>query len=149
MNQELLEIGRENLYYLQEIIDEYNGAKRKSKKILMFFCVIGSFLVYYFLTDLLGGILGYVAAIAFFGIAVMCANNANIDLQTDDAHLAFLACLRMETLISIAEGTYILGETNHSHLKAGKQRALYKRFIQHYPNQKCKALRRLSNIYIK
>lgn len=148
MTQELYEAREEKLDYLNEIIKYYNGSERKGKKVLLVFCVIAAFLAYFFLTDILGGTLGYIATIIILSIGIMCANMADINLNTKDAQLAYNACVTMEMLIRIDNGTYHPSGINVSNVSSGKHRELYKQFVQHYPNCECKELERLSKINI-
>ena len=141
----------ERINYLNAIISTYRGSERKSKQVLVMIGVIVAIAIYLLFFDLLGGVLGYIAAVAIIGIGVYCADNAGLSFSgsTSNGKLAYQASVTMEVLVKIKEGTYRTDIANILTTGTGKHIALYKQFVRHYPEFAIKELEKLARIEVE
>lgn len=147
--QELCEAREEAFDNLDQIIQAYHSTDRKNKKLLALVCLIGAAAVYWLAFDFLGGFWGYVVTIALVGIGVYCFSQSfSASASISDPKLAYTACIAMEKLIKIHEGTYCASGIHIIGISTGTHKELYRQFIRYYPNWDFKALRKLSNINI-
>ena len=150
MESNALEIvKKENIETLNQILEAYRGAERKSKIILEIILVICAAALYFVLFDLLGGLWGFVVTIAVIAIGVWCVEKLGITFNNapvSDAKLAYQASVAMWILIEIEKGTYRTDIANVIGVSSGNHVALYKKFIQLYPEFASKSLEKLAKI---
>ncbi|MBQ9805574.1 MAG: hypothetical protein IJW49_03595 [Clostridia bacterium] len=150
MDSNALEIvKKENIETLNQILEAYRGAERKSKIILEIILVIWAAALYFVLFDLLGGLWGFVLTIAVIAIGVLCVEKLGITFNNapmSDAKLAYRASVAMWILIEIEKGTYRTDIANVIGVSSGNHVALYKNFIKLYPEFASKSLEKLAKI---
>ena len=150
MDSNALEIvKKENIETLNQILEAYRGAERKSKFILEIILVICAAALYFVLFDLLGGLLGFVLTIAIIAIGVLCVEKLGITFNNapmSDTKLAYRASVAMWVLIEIEKGTYRTDIANVIGVGSGNHVALYKNFIKLYPEFASKSLEKLAKI---
>lgn len=153
MDASELEMERKaNIEYLNSILAAYRSAERKSKKLLGAIVIVGIIAVYFLFFDLLGGIWGYIVTIAIIGAGAYCVNTLGISFKNgsvSDGKLAYQACVAMEILIEIKNGTYRQYGAHIISTGTGRHLDLYNRFIQLYPEYACNELRRLAKIQVE
>ena len=141
----------ERINYLNAILSTYRGSERKSKKVLSAIVIVAAIAIYFLFSDLLGGIWGYIVTIAILGIGAYYADKAGLSLNIadTDGKLAFQACVTMEVLVEIKEGTYRTDIANILTTGTGKHIDLYKKFIRLYPEYASKELEKLAKIEVE
>ena len=141
----------ERINYLNTILSTYRGSERKSKKVLSAIVVVVAVAIYFLLFDLLGGIWGYIVTVAILGIGVYCADKAGLSFNftATDGKLAYQACVTMEVLVKIKEGTYRTDIANILTTGTGKHIDLYKKFIRLYPEYASKELEKLAKTEVE
>ena len=105
--------------------------------------------LYWFLSDFLGGVWGYILTFAIIGIGLFCIETLNISFANtpiSDGKLAYRACVAMDALIQIKEGTYATSGVHIITVGQGKHLPLYERFTLLYPEFRSKHLQKLSKI---
>ena len=98
-----------------------------------------------------GGVWGYILLVAIIAIVVYCINIFDISFNKapiSDGKLAYRACIAMEALIDLKNGTYSECGLNFVSVGEGKHSALYNEFVSLYPELASKDLRRLANTTI-
>ena len=150
MDSNALEIvKKENIETLNQILEAYRGAERKSKTVLEIILVICAVALYFVLFDLLGGIWGFVVTIIIIGVGILCVEKLGITFNNapaSDAKLAYQASIAMWILIEIEKGTYCTDIANVIGVGSGNHIGLYKEFIQLYPEFANKLLEKLAKI---
>lgn len=140
-----------NIEKLNSILNAYQNAERKYKKILIFIVVVCAIAIYYMFFDLLGGIWGYVLTVAILGAIAFCVGELGIAFKNNsvsDGKLAYHACVTMEILIAIKEGTYRQYGTHILTTDLGEHHNLYKQFVLMYPEYANKHLEKISKIKV-
>ena len=143
---------KENIEIINKVLDDYRSTARKSKLALSVIIVVCAIGMYFLLSDVLGGILGYILTIALLGVCCVCVSTLGITFKNapvSDGKLAYKACIAMETLINIKNGSYAKWGINLIGVEQGKHIDLYNEFIQYYPELASNALKRLSKINIE
>ena len=152
MTKQELELEREvNIDYLNDILRAWRSPDRRLRKVFVFIVVVAAIAVYFTASDLLGMTWGYIATIAFLFAAYFCANQLGLSFKTEiwpDGKFAYQACVTMEILIAIKNGTYREYGSHILTTGTGNHHALYKKFIQMYPEYKCRDLEKMSKINI-
>ena len=137
---------------LNVILNTYASDERKSKKTLIFIvfaCAIGIYFTFY---DLLGGIGGYILTIAILSVGAYCLNASGAFsnlVSPSNRKLAYQACITMEMLIAIKQGTYRQYGAHILTTSSGRHNDLYKQFIEFYPEYASKELDKLSKIKVE
>ena len=148
MNASELHVAQnERIEDLNQVLMAYRGIERKSKRILVAIIVIAIIALFWILTDLLGGLWGYILTIAVLIVGIGCAVKLEISFKNapeSDGQLAYRACVAMDALIQIKEGTYTTYDTFIITVGQGTHLPLYEKFIHLYPEFKSKSLRKLS-----
>lgn len=142
-------VKKENVETLNQILEAYRGAERKSKIILEIILVICAVALYFVLFDLLGGLWGFVLTIAVIAIGVLCVEKLGITFNNapmSDAKLAYQASVAMWILIEIEKGTYRTDIANVIGVSSGNHVVLYRNFIKLYPEFASKSLEKLAKI---
>lgn len=141
----------ENIEILNQILNAYRGAERKSKRILEVVLAICVAALYFVLFDLLGGLWGLVLTIAVLFIGFLCIENLGITFKNapeSDGKLAYQACVAMWILVEIKKGNYRTDIANVIGVSSGTHLSLYREFIQLYPTFASKELEKLSKINV-
>lgn len=150
MDSNALEIvKKENIETLNQILEAYRGAERKSKIILEIILVICAATLYFVLCDLLGGLWGFVLTFAVVAAGLLCVEKLGITFNNapvSDAKLAYQASVAMWILVEIEKGTYRTDIANVIGVGSGNHIGLYKKFIQLYPEFASKSLEKLAKI---
>lgn len=150
MNANELQIAQnERIKDLSQVLTAYRSIERKSKRVLVAIIVIAAIALYWILTDLLGGLWGYILTIAFLMAGISCAIKLDISFANaskSDGQLAYRACVAMDALIQIKEGTYATSGVHIITVGQGKHLPLYERFTLLYPEFRSKHLKKLSKI---
>lgn len=154
MEQFELEIEeKNNKEYLVSILDTFGGSQRKSKKILGVIVIICAIALFFMFSELFDGVWGYILTIAILGAGVYCLDSSGILSKissVSEGKLAYQACVTMEILIAIKNGTYRQYGSHIITTGVGKHIDLYKRFIQVYPEYaERKELEKLSKIKVE
>lgn len=153
MDTNELELERKaNVEYLDSILSAYRSTERRSKKILGIIVIICVVAVYFLFFDLLGGIWGYIVTIAIIGAAAYCVSTLGISFKNgsvSDGKLAYQACVAMEVLIEIKNGTYRQHGVHIVSVGSGGHFDLYKRFIQFYPEYTNRDLEKLAKTKVE
>lgn len=154
MTQQELEIERDiNIEYLNDILKAWRSPDRRLRKLFVFIVALAVIVIYFAASVLLGTIWGYIVTIVFIYIAFICADQLGLSFKTkiwSDGRFAYQACVTMEILIAIKNGTYREHFGVHFiTIGTGKHYELYKKFIQNYPSYKCRDLEKISKIKIE
>ena len=140
---------QENIETLNRILEAYRGAERKSKIVLEIILAIGAVALYLVLSNLLGGVWGFILTFVIVSAALLCVEKLGITFNNapmSDAKLAYQASVAMWILIEIENGTYRTDIANVIGVASGNHIALYKKFIQLYPTFASKSLEKLAKI---
>ena len=152
MTMQELELEREvNINYLNDILRAWRSPDRRLRKVFIFIVVVAAIAVYFTASDLLGTTWGYIATIAVLFAAYFCADQLGLSFKTaiwPDGKFAYQACVTMEILIAIKRGTYREFGAHVLTTGTGKHHDLYKKFIQMYPEYKCRDLEKMSKINV-
>lgn len=153
MTKQELEQEREvNIEYLNDILKAWRSPDRKFRKVFVFIVVLAVIAVYFTASDLFGMTWGYIATIAVLLTALLCADQLGLSFKTEiwpDGKFAYQACVTMEILIAIKKGTYRQYGAHVLTTGTGKHYDLYKKFIQMYPEYKCRDLEKMSKINVE
>lgn len=153
MTKQELDLEREvNIEYLDAILKAWHSPDRKMRKIFVFILFLGAIAIYFTSSFLFGNTWGYIITIVVVIVGLFCAVQLGISFKTEiwsDGKFAYQACVTMEILIAIKEGTYREYGVHILTTGTGKHHNLYKNFIQMYPEYKCLALQRMSRINIE
>jgi len=153
MTQQELELEREvNIEYLDAILKAWRSPDRKLRKVFVFIVVLAVIAVYFTASNLLGITWGYIATIAVLFAAFFCADQLGFSFKTEiwpNGKFAYQACVTMEILIAIKKGTYREYGAHILTTGTGKHHDLYKKFIQMYPEYKCRDLEKMSKINVE
>ena len=139
----------ENIETLNQILNAYRGAERKSKRILEIILAACVAALYFVLFDLLGGLWGFILTIVILVVGFLCIEKMGITFKNalaSDGKLAYQACVAMWVLVQIKKGNYRTDMANVIGVYSGKHLDLYKEFIQLYPEFASKTLEKLSKI---
>lgn len=142
-------VQNENIEILNQIVNAYRGAERKSKRILELVLVVCVAALYFVLFDLLGGLWGFILTIVILFIGMLCIEKLGITFKNapeSDGKLAYQACVAMWVLIEIKKGNYCADISNVIGVSSGTHLNLYREFIQLYPTFASKELEKLSKI---
>ena len=152
MTKQELELEQEvNIDYINDILRAWRSPDRKFRKVFVFIVFVAAIAVYFTASDLLGMTWGYIATIAVLFAACFCADQLGLSFKTEiwsDGKFAYQACLTMEILIAIKKGTYREYGAHILTTGTGKHHDLYQKFIQMYPEYKCRDLEKLSKINV-
>ena len=152
MTKQELELEREvNIDYLNDILRAWRSPDRRLRKVFVLVVVLATIAVYFTASNLLGMTWGYIATIAVLFAAYFCADQLGLSFKTKiwpDGKLAYQACVTMEILIAIKKGTYREYGAHILTTGTGKHHDLYQKFIQMYPEYKCRDLEKLSKINV-
>lgn len=149
---ELELIKKERIENLNKILDSYRSTSRKSKRVLEVIFVLAGVALYWIFFDLLGGFWGFVVTIAIIGVGICCVENLGLSCKNapqSEVKLSYQACIEMEALIKIENGTYSEYGVNIIGVGQGKHLSLYKEFVKSYPEFESKDLEKLSNKLIE
>ena len=153
MTKQELEQEREvNIEYLNDILKAWRSPDRRLRKLFVFIVIIAVIAVYFTASDWFGMTWGYIATIAVLFAAFMCADQLGLSFKTEiwpDGKFAYQACVTMEILIAIKKGTYREYGAHILTTGTGKHHDLYKKFIQMYPEYKCRDLEKMSKINVE
>ena len=153
MTKQELELEREvNVEYLDAILKAWRSPDRKLRKVFVLIVFLAAIAVYFTATDLFGMTWGYIATIGVLFAAFFCADQLGLSFKTKvwpDGKFAYQACTTMEILIAIKKGTYRECGVHFLTTGTGKHYDLYKKFIQMYPEYKCRDLEKISKISIE
>ncbi len=153
MTKQELELEREaNIDYLNDILRAWRSPNRRLRKVFVFVVVLAAIAVYFTACDLLGMTWGYIATIVVLFAACFCADQLGLSFKTEiwpDGKFAYQACVTMETLIAIKKDTYREHGAHILTTSTGKHHDLYKKFIQMYPEYKCRDLEKISKINVE
>ena len=152
MTRQELELEREvNIEYLNDILKAWRSPDRRMRKLFVFIVVLAVIAVYFTASDLFGMTWGYIGTIAVLFAAFFCADQLGLSFKTEiwpDGKFAYQACVTMEILIAIKKGTYREHGAHILTTGTGKHHDLYKRFIQMYPEYRCRDLEKMSKIKV-
>ena len=140
---------KENIEALNQILEEYRGAERKSKMVFEIILIVCAAALYFVLFYLLGGLWGFVLTIAIIAIGILCVEKLGITFNNapmSDTKLAYRASVAMWALVEIEKGTYRTDIANVIGVGSGSHIGLYKKFIQLYPEFASKSLEKLAKI---
>ena len=153
MTKQEFELEREaNIDYLNDILKAWRSPARRLRKVFVFVVVLAAIAVYFTASDLLGMTWGYIATIAVLFAAFFYANQLGLSFKTKiwpDGKFAYQACITMEILIALKNGTYREYGAHILTTGTGKHHDLYKKFIQMYPEYKCRDLEKMSKINVE
>ena len=153
MTKRELELEREaNIDYLDDILKAWRSPDRRLRKRIVFIVILAVIAVYFVTSDLFGVTLGYIATIAVLFAAFFCAKQLGLSFKTEiwsDGKFAYQACVTMEILIAIKKGTCRECGAHILTTGTGKHHDLYKKFVQMYPEYKCRDLERISKINVE
>lgn len=127
---------------LNYIIQQYNSEKRIMLHIIELFSIAIVVGVYF--------IFGFYVCLIICIIFFLCLDRLGVTLKNaplDKKKLAYYACDAMYTLVDIKKGKHkTTGNTRIIYVTRGKHKNLYFEFIKHYPEMKCKELKRLASV---
>lgn len=143
---------KERVDDLNEILEIYRNTRvpRKSISIIIFMLVICGIALYFTFSFIIGDPWAYIITATIIMIGVYCYSNLDIKIKNvplSIGNLAYRACMTMEALIKIKEGSYC-PEFNIVHVGDGKHPSLYKKFVLLYPELANKDLKKLSRIEV-
>ena len=136
---------------LNTALEAYCSVSRKSKRVLEFILFICVVALYFLLSDLFGRTLGFILTFIVLAIAAYCISTLEISFKNtsvSDGKLAYHACIAMEALIEIKNGTYSKFGFHIIGIEEGKHQKLYKEFAQLYPELASQNLKRLARITV-
>ena len=153
MTKQELDLEREvNIEYLNDILKAWRSPDRRMRKLFVFIVILTVIAVYFTVYYLFGKTWGYIATIAILFVAFFCAAQLGLSFKAEiwsNSKFAYQACVTMEILIAIKKGTYREYGAHILTTGTGKHHDLYKKFIQMYPEFKCRDLEKMSKINVE
>ena len=152
MVEKELELEREiNIEYLNDILKAWRSPDRRLRKLFVLIVIVAVIAVYFTASDWFGMTWGYIATIVVLFAAFFCADQLGLSFKAKiwpDGKFAYQACVTMEILIAIKKGTYREYGAHILTTGTGKHHDLYRKFIQMYPEYKCRDLEKMSKISV-